>query len=120
MWIRIAVLALLISAPLAGRADPRLYSPDGAIETSSDTITEPLVEGGMLLARNCPACRSKPLRLNAGTRLFIGRSQVTVDEFNKFLQGGGAHDVGIFYDKTANTVTRIVVVVNAPRPAGRN
>lgn len=120
MWIRIAALAVLLSAPLAGRTDPRLFSPGGAIESSTETITEPLVEGGMLLAKSCPACRSMPLRLNANTPLFIGKRQVSLVEFNQFLESGGTHGLGIFYDKAQHTVTRLVIFAKQPSHPARN
>ena len=112
MWIRIAALALLVGAPLAGRAEPVLLSPNGAIESSTNTITEQLVEGGLLMARSCLTCRSLPLRLTAQTELFIGKRQVTVAELNKFLGAGGEHSLLISYDKKANTVVRLAVNTN--------
>lgn len=118
MWIRIAALALLIGTPLAGRADPVLLSPHGAIESSTNTITEPLVEGGLFMARSCLACRSLPLRLDEQTGFFIGKRPVSVAELNKFLNTGGPHGLVISYDKKANTVVRLVVKANLPqRPA---
>jgi hypothetical protein len=118
MWIRTIALALLISAPLASNADPRLWSPDASLESSTTTLTAPLVEGGLLLAKSCDACKSHPLRLTSQTLLFIGNRQVTVAELNQFLKGGAVYNLGIFYDRTAQTITKLVVFANpAPRPA---
>jgi hypothetical protein len=119
MWIRIAALALLIGAPLAGRAEPVLLSPLGAIESSTNTLTEPLVAGGMFFARSCETCRSVPLRLNDQTQLFIGKRLVSVPELNKFLNAGNTYGLLILYDKKQSTVARIVVRANlSQRPAG--
>ena len=60
MWIRIAAVALVLGAPLAMAATPVLLSPGVAIESSTDTVTEPLVDGGLFMARSCEACRSPP------------------------------------------------------------
>ncbi len=115
MWIRIAALALLIGTPLAGRAEPVLLSPNGSIESSTNTITEPLVAGGLLMARSCLSCRSLPLRMNAQTELFIGKRAVSVTEFNKFLNAGGTYSLLISYDKKASTVVRLLVKANLPQ-----
>ena len=117
MWIRIAALALLIGTPLAARAEPVLLSPNGSIESSTNTITEPLVEGGLLMARSCLTCRSLPLRMNAQTELFIGKRAVSVAELNKFLSAGDEHGLLISYDKKANTVIRLLVNADLQRPA---
>jgi hypothetical protein len=110
MWIRIAALAFLIAAPLAGRADePVLLSPHSGIESSTNTITEQLVEGGLLMARSCLACKSLPLRMNAQTQLVIGKRAVTVGEFNKLVKAGGEHSLLIVYDKKTNTVVSLTV-----------
>lgn len=115
MWIRTAALALLISTPLMSRADPRLFSPDVAIESSTETLTAPLAKDGPLLARSCIACKSEALRLTPRTRFFIGKRQVTVAEINKLLQSGATHGLGIFYDRQAHTVTQLIVFVDSPQ-----
>lgn len=109
MWIRIAALALLIGAPLAGRAEPVLLSPHAGIESSTNTITEQLVEGGLLMARSCLACRSLPLRMTAQTEIFIGKRPVTVGELNKLVKAGGEHGLLIIYDKKTSTVVSLTV-----------
>jgi hypothetical protein len=118
MWIRIAAVALVLGAPLAMAATPVLLSPSGAIESSTNTVTEQLVEGGLFMARSCEACRSLPLRLNAQTELYVGQRQVSVAELNKFLSAGGPYSMLIVYDKKASTLTRLVVNANLyQRPA---
>jgi hypothetical protein len=95
---------------LAARApEPVLLSPLGAIESSTNTITETLVERGLLMARSCLGCRSLPLRMNAGTELFIGKRLVTVGELNKLVRAGGEHRLLIIYDKKTSTVVRLAV-----------
>ena len=116
MWIRTAAFAFLIAAPLAGRADePILLSPHSGIESSTNTITEPLVEGGLLMARSCLACNSLPLRMDARTELVIGKRAVTVGEFNKFVKAGGEHSLLIVYDKKTNTVVSLTVTPSTTR-----
>jgi hypothetical protein len=119
MWIRIAAVALILAAPLARGAEPVLLSPSGAIESSTATITEQLVEGGLFMARSCESCRSLPLRLNAQTELYVGKRLVSVAELNKFLKDSGPYSMLIVYDKKASTLTRLVVDANLyQRPAG--
>jgi len=120
MWIRIAALAILTSTPFASNADPRLYSPDATVESSTATLSGPLVDGGLVLAKACIACRSEAVRLTAQTRLYIGQRQVTVEELNKFLALGGSHNLVISYDRTAHTVTQLIVSANRPARAGSN
>jgi hypothetical protein len=118
MWIRIAAVALSLGAPLAMAATPVLLSPSGAIESSTDTVTEQLVDGGLFMARSCASCRSLPLRLNAQSELFVGQRQVSVAELNKFLSNNGPYNMLIVYDKKAGTLTRLVVDANLyQRPA---
>lgn len=118
MWIRIAAVALVLGAPLAMAATPVLLSPSGAIESSTNTVTEQIVEGGLFMARSCASCRSLPLRLNAQTELYVGQRQVSVAELNKFLSANGPYSMLIVYDKKASTLTRLVIDANLyQRPA---
>ncbi|HSL68702.1 MAG TPA: hypothetical protein VK864_00605 [Longimicrobiales bacterium] len=122
MWIRIAAVVLIIGAPLAANAaEPVLLSPSGALESSTDTVTEQLTEGGLFMARSCLACRSLPLRLNAQTELYVGKRLVSVAELNKFLAASKApYSMLIVYDKKASTLTRLVVNANlSQRPNTR-
>ncbi len=118
MWIRTVAFALLIGAPLASGADPAFWSPDASLESTTATLTAPLVEGSLLLAKSCDKCKSHPLRLTSQTLVYIGDRQVSVAELNQFLKGGTVHNLGIFYDKTAQTITKLVVFARSPsRPA---
>ena len=118
MWIRTIAFALLIGAPLASGANPAFWSPDASLESTTATLTAPLVEGSLLLAKSCDKCKSHPLRLTSQTLVYIGDRQVTVAELNQFLKGGTVHNLGIFYDKTAQTITKLVVFARSPsRPA---
>ena len=117
MWIRIAAVALIIGAPLAANAaEPVLLSPSGALESSTNTVTEQLTEGGLFMARSCLACRSLPLRLNAQTELYVGKRLVSVAELNKFLSAHGPYSMLILYDKKQNTLTRLVVDADLSSP----
>jgi hypothetical protein len=117
MWIRIAAIALIIGAPLAANAaEPVLLSPSGALESSTNTVTEQLTEGGLFMARSCLACRSLPLRLNAQTELYVGKRLVSVAELNKFLGAHGPYSMLILYDKKQNTLTRLVVDADLSSP----
>lgn len=117
MWIRIAAVVLIIGAPLAANAaEPVLLSPSGALESSTNTVTEQLTEGGLFMARSCLACRSLPLRLNAQTELYVGKRLVSVAELNKFLGAHGPYSMLILYDKKQNTLTRLVVNADLSSP----
>lgn len=117
MWIRIAAVALIIGAPLAANAaEPVLLSPSGALESSTNTVTEQLTEGGLFMARSCLACRSLPLRLNAQTELYVGKRLVSVAELNRFLGAHGPYSMLILYDKKQNTLTRLVVNADLSSP----
>jgi hypothetical protein len=122
MWIRIAAVALVLGAPAAMAGKPVLLSPGVAVESSTSTVTEPLIEGGLFMVRSCEACRSVPVRLNAQTELYVGQRQVSVAELNKFLAANkGPYSMVIVYDRTASTLTRLVVEANLsqrPNPRG--
>ena len=118
MWIRTFALALLISAPLASKADPRLWSPDASLESTTTMLSAPLVEGALINAKSCRACRSYALRLTSESLLYIGNREVTLAELNQFLKAGAAHNLGIFFDKKEQTITKLVVFATlSPRPA---
>lgn len=118
MWIRTFALALLISAPLASKADPRFWSPDASLESTTSTLSAPLVEGALLNAKSCSACKSYALRLTSKSLLYIGNREVTLAEFNQFLKASAAHNLGIFFDKKEQTVTKLVIFATLPsRPA---
>ena len=113
MWIRIAAVAFVLGAPAAMAGEPVLLSPGVVVESSTSTVTEPLIEGGLFMVRSCEACRSVPVRLNEQTELYVRQRQVSVAELNKFLAANkGPYSMVIVYDRKASTLTRLVVEAN--------
>jgi len=110
MWIRTLTLTLTIAAGVvAGPALAGLRAPEEAIETSTAAVILPRSVGGTLLTKPCSTCQSLTVRLESDTLLFIGKQQVTLLEFNKFLQSGGPYGLTIFYDKQSFAMNRIKV-----------
>jgi len=110
MWIRTLTLTLTIGAGLIGRpASAALGAPEEAIETSTAEVILPRSVGGALMTKPCDVCKPVTVRLESDTRLLIGKQQVTLAEFSKFLESGGPYDLSIFYDKKSFAMNRIVV-----------
>jgi hypothetical protein len=110
MWIRKLTLTLTIAAGLiAGSAWAGLRAPEEAIETSTAAVILPRSIGGVLLTKPCDVCKAVSVTLESDTRLFIGKQQVTLPEFNKFLDSGGPYGLTIFYDRQSFAINRIKV-----------
>lgn len=110
MWIRKLSLSLAVSAGLiGGSAFAGIHALEEAIETSTSEVLLPRSVGGVLATRPCDVCALVIVRLAADTRLLIGKHQVTLAEFNKFLESGGPYDLTVIYDKKSFAMNRILV-----------
>lgn len=120
MQFRNLVLATALSAALFGvQAQVRAASSEEAIETSTSAVTLPRTVGGALMVRQCRSCELLIVRLEADSRFFIGKRQVTLPELARLFDGGGTHGLTVFYDRTDRTITRVVVSVSsAQQPTG--
>lgn len=110
MQFRTIVLATVLGTALFGvqsRVDA--VSSEEAIETSTSAVTLPRTVGGALMVRPCRSCEVLIVRLEADSRFFIGKRQVTLPELAKLLDGGGTHGLTVFYDRSDRTITRVVV-----------
>lgn len=120
MQFRSFVLATVLGTALFGvqtRVDAA--SSEEAIETSTSAVTLPRTVGGALMVRQCASCELLIVRLEADSRFFIGKRQVTLPELAKLLDDGGTHGLTVFYDRSDRTITRVVVSVRAAqRPTG--
>jgi len=116
MWIRTLTLSLAVSAGLiGGSAFAGIHAPEEAIETSTAGLTLPHNVGGVLATRPCDVCALVTVRLEADTRLFIGKQQVTLAEFNQFMSSGGPYRVTIMYDRKSFAMNRVIVRAQLPR-----
>lgn len=110
MWIRTLTLTLMIGAVLSGGpAFAALSAPEEAIETSTAEVILPRSVGGALITKPCDVCKPVTVRLESATRLIIGKQQVTLAEFNKFLESGGPYRLTVFFDQKSFAMNRIVV-----------
>jgi len=116
MWTRSITLTLLIGAALLnGSAFAEKAAPQSAIEASTANVTLPRTDGGSLLARGCVGCQAVALQLDASSRFFVGKQEVSLAELNTFLADGVTRGLTIMYDQKAHTITRIVIHAELPK-----
>lgn len=120
MQFRNLVLATVLGTALFGvQSRVNAVSSEEAIETSTSAVAVPRTVGGALMVRPCASCELLIVRLEADSRFFIGKREVSLRELARLLDAGGTHGMTVFYDRSDRTITRVKVYVqNAPRPAG--
>jgi hypothetical protein len=106
---------LLAAAALAGNlvsaapAGSDLRSPDAAIETSTQRVTIPKTVGGAVSARGCSSCQYLTLSVADGTRYFVGRQELSVDQYHKAVADGRKRQLTITYNQQTREITRVVL-----------
>ena len=118
MWTRsITLTALIGAALLTGSAFAEKAAPQNAIEASTANVTIPRTASGSLLARGCIGCEAVLLQLDAGSRLFVGKQEVSLAQLNAFLSDGVTRGLTIMYDQKTRAITRIVIHAELPKGA---
>jgi hypothetical protein len=109
MSIRHYALATVLALACTTASAQELKSPDAAIETSTSSVLLPGTVGGTTLVRGCVSCKPVTLTLDATTRFFVGKQQVSQADFNKLIGDGKPHSMTITYNQQARTMTRVSV-----------
>jgi hypothetical protein len=118
MWTRSITLTALIGvALLTGQAFAEKAASQSAIEASTANLTIPRTEGGSLVARGCVGCDAVMLQLDAGSRFFVGKQEVSLAQLNSFLADGITRGLTIMYDQKTRAITRIVIHADLPKGA---
>jgi hypothetical protein len=100
----IATLALCAVAPAAwSQAEKILYT---GIESSTDRITVPGSESGTWSITPCAGCNMLHLKLDAGSRYFVGEQQVPLATLRKYA-ARGSNTLLVAYETKTQRVTRI-------------
>src|SRR5215510_9826686 len=118
MSIRHYTVATVLALVCAAASAQELTSHDAAVETSTASVLLPGTVGGTTLVRGCIGCKPVALTLDATTRFFVGKQQVSQADFNKFIGDGKPHSMTITYNQQQRTMTRVSVrgtVQNAGR-----
>jgi hypothetical protein len=110
-WIRNFVsVAIIVPAIVWNVASAGMPTPEQALETGTETVVLPRTVGGAIVTRRCGDCPVLTLRLTDGTRLFVGKGQVALTEFIRFVEGLNAdRRLTIFYDNESHHITRLIV-----------
>ena len=101
-----AALALAILA--SGNAAAYLETVSEAIESSTRDVSIPSSKTGRMIVRKCSTCPTLTLRFTEGTRFYIGKQQVELQDFRKFANSG-AHGLTIVYAAASSEISRMVV-----------
>ena len=102
-------VALITAAALSGPARAALQTIEEAIEATTRTISLPANEQGVIVAKPCPACAQIVLRMTPSTRMYVGKSPVSLAQLQKYIATGGARNMVVLYDPRVRTLTRIIV-----------
>jgi hypothetical protein len=114
MRIKAISLAVALAAALSGSVHAALGHMEEAIEATTRSISLPASDQGVVVAKPCPACAPIVLRMTSATRLFVGKSQVSLTQLQKFIATGGERNMVVLYEPRAKTLTRILVSGNLP------
>jgi len=114
MRIQAFTLALITAVSLSAPARAAMTAIEEAIEATTRTISLPASDQGVIVAKPCPACAPIVLRMTSATRLFVGKSQVSLQQLQKYISAGGERNMVVLYDTRVHTLTRIVVVGTLP------
>jgi hypothetical protein len=113
---RVAAMVLLATAGavpqvLAQQTDPApLRALEDAIESSTDAVMLPTSQPGTLTFRNCAEpCKLRSLELTSESKLLVGSTEVTLAEFNAFVQRTGPQFLMVFREPHGTRVTRLMV-----------
>lgn len=113
---RAAALVLLAIACAVPQARAQSVKPaptkllEHAVETYTDAVMLPSGQPGNLTFRNCAEpCKLRSLEVNAQSTFFVGKSSVTLAEFNDYIGRTGQQFLMVFYKANQPTVTRLVV-----------
>ncbi len=110
---------LLAAAAVAGSpaSAEELLSPDAAIETSTSRVTIPSTVGGSVIARSCSSCPYLTVSLADTTRFFLGRQELSAEEYRKAVADGRQRSLTITYNRQTREMTRVVLRAgSAPAP----
>lgn len=113
---RVAAMALLATAcavtpVLAQQKDPApLRSLEDAIESSTDAILMPTGQPGTLTFRNCrEPCKLRSLEVTAESKFLVGATEVTLADFNAYVQRTGPQFLMVFREPDQTRVIRLQV-----------
>jgi len=114
---RIASLFLaLVLALGAGTAPAKLRNIENAYEVDTRSVSLPANASGQVVIRECQSCKPVVLRVNNGTRYYVGlpsSEPVSLQRLRKAAEeAGGERLVTVFYSLETNVVTRIVLGAN--------
>jgi hypothetical protein len=107
------VLAALTSAAMtaAASAATPVVSLELGIEAITAGVTLPATNTGPVVM-SCTTCTARSYPLTPQTTYFIGATQVTLAQLNRFVSTSGIRLLTIFVTPDASVVTRIVVAAD--------
>jgi len=112
--IILVVLAALVLSPDASWAVRVLEQLESSYELGLNAVDLPQSAAGAVVFKACATCTAQSMAVNASTRYFTGRQQVTLGELNQVAArleqsatGGDDALVMVHYDIDTKVVTRI-------------
>jgi hypothetical protein len=117
--IRSFVFAVIAVPGIVRGAEPAaMPTPEQALETGTATVVLPRTPGSAIVTRRCGDCPVLTLRLTDSARLFVGKQQMTLAEFIRFVDGLNTdRRLTIFYDNKSHHITRLIVAAELRVPS---
>ncbi len=82
-------------------------------EASADSLRLPVSVDGELSVQGCATCKVLRLRASAATRYTLGKQDVTLTEFAKYIERHPTVVLSVMHRKGSLELTRIVIPVPA-------
>lgn len=103
-----AAAAALVSIVLSGAANaaPQLGTIEEGLESGTRQVSLPGIAAGTVSANPCAGCPVLRLRLDAKTRFYIGKEQVTYARLREAAAKGDLR-LDLFYEPKGRTLNRV-------------
>lgn len=100
--------ALLLAGLVAGAAlaAPQLGTIEECLESGTRSVSLPGLASGTVSASPCSGCPALRLRMDSGTRFFIGKEQVTYARLREAAAKGDLR-LDLFYEPRKLTLNRM-------------
>lgn len=109
------ILAILlgVSVPaLVASARPQEKLLEASVEAFAEDLSLPANESGVITVRGCPACSAQTLYFAKERVLILAGRPVSLKEMTDALRRDGKSTVTVFFRRTDQQVTRIVLAMS--------
>lgn len=110
---RLAAALLGWSIAATSMAAPQLTTVEECLETGTRDVSLPGVASGTVSANPCASCPILRLKLESGTRFYIGKEQVSYARLREAAAKGDLR-LDLFYEPKTRSLSRVRLAAAGP------